>query len=646
MSPSFRRRVPRLLAAVALAASLVLPASAGAARAADKLVLRVGTTQDLDAMNPFNTALLVGYEVFTLNYDMLVGFGENLEPIPGFAASWTQSTDGLTWTFKIRPGMKWSDGRPATSEDARWTLQFVVDAVKAGKSIGLGYLDPYVKNAAITTVSAPDAETLVVTTSRPNDRVLSMFVPILPKHVWGSQTIDTIADFTNDVPVVGTGPYQAVEWKAGQYARFTRNPNWWGNRGAADEVDLQFYPDATDTMVQAFKKGELDYIRNPTADQFDQLKTLPGVTAVSAPGNGFSQLAFNCYDKDIKGGGASTKALRDPAFRDALAYAVDKQALVDKVLKGYGTVGTTQVPPWHTKFHVEPTNLRTFSIETARQKLDAAGYVLNDQGQRLDKQGKAITLRIYFPNSNADYPKVAQFVSDWWGQLGIKVKARGYDAGTLTDILLPPEADEPGAPGKYTANYDIELWGWVGDPDPNSLLEIFTTDSIGSLSDSQFSNARYDELFTLQNEAATLDARKGYMAEMQNIVYDQAPYVIVYNDNELHVYRTDRFTNWHNQPADGTPLFANGTYNYTLLQDATATPAPTPTATPVPGETPGPSVAPSATPAATPAPGGAGGSGGDMLPLLAGGGILVAIIALGLLVWRRSQGGPRAPEEE
>lgn len=647
MSSSFGRRVPRLLAAVALAASLVLPASTGAARAADKLVLRVGTTQDLDSMNPFQTALVVGYEAFTLNYDLLVGFGEEMEPVPGYAASWSQSTDGLTWTFKIRPGMKWSDGQPATSEDARWTLQFVADAAKAGTSIGLGYLDPYVKNAAIATVSAPDPETLVVTTSRPNDRLLAMFVPILPKHVWGDLTVDTIADFNNQPasgkPVVGTGPYQAVEWQTGQYARFDRNPYWWGNRGAEDEIVLQFFPDATDTMVQAFKKGELDYVRGPSADQFNQLKTIAGVTTVSAPGNGFSQLAFNCYDKDIPGGGASTKAVRDPAFRDALAYAVDKQALVDKVLKGYGTVGTTQVPPWFANFHVEPTDLRTFSIETAQQKLDAAGYVLNGQGQRLDKQGKPITLRIYFPNSNADYPKVAQFVADWWGQLGIKVKAQAYDGDTLVDLLLPPEAGK-----KYKANFDIELWGWVGDPDPNSLLEIFTTGAIGGSSDSFFSNARYDELFTLQNEAPTLQARQGYTAEMQNIVYDEAPYIIIYNDNELHAYRTDRFANWHNQPANGTPLFVNGTLNYTLLTDATATPAPTPTATPAPGETPGPSVAPTATPAATPAPGGGtGGTGGDMLPLLAGGGLLVVILAVGLLVWRRAQGGgPGKAEEE
>ena len=120
------------------------------------------------------------------------------------------------------------------------------------------------------------------------------------------------------------------------------------------------------------------------------------------------------------------------------------------------------------------------------------------------------------------------------------------------------------------------IWGWVGDPDPNSLLQILTTDAIGDSSDSQWSNPQYDTLYTQQNEAATPDARKTLMAQMQQLFYDQAPYQILYYDDELHVYRTDKFGGWQNQPTDGgTPLFVNGTINYTKLTLAgAATPSP------------------------------------------------------------------------
>ena len=172
-----------------------------------------------------------------------------------------------------------------------------------------------------------------------------------------------------------------VEWKIGQFARFVRNPNYWGQQGFADEVVLQFFPDATDTMVQALKSGEIDYAHNVNPDQFKQLQTDPAYTAVEGAANGWTQIAFNTYGtgtgKTIQGGGPSTKALLDPKFRDALGYAVDKHALVERVLGGFGDVGTTNVPPILSDWHVEPTTPRTFDIELAKQKLDAAGYHLN-----------------------------------------------------------------------------------------------------------------------------------------------------------------------------------------------------------------------------------------------------------------------------
>jgi len=584
----------RLGAVLGLTAALVLPAGVPTT-AADKAVLKIGTTQDLDSLNPYQTALLVGYEIFTLNYDMLVGFGPNNESVPGYAESWSQSSDGLTWTFKIRDGMKWSDGQPATAEDAAWTLQYYLDAQKKEVSLGYGYLDPYVTNAAITAVTATDPTTLTVTTSRKNDRILQMYLPILPKHIWKDVPVDKVGDFANTPPVVGTGPYQVVDWKNGQSARLVRNRLYWGPQGAADESVLQFFPDASNSMVDAFKNGELDYIRNPTGLQFDQLKTLPGVVAINAAGNGFTQINFNCYDKDIPNGGASTKAFRDPAFRAALGYAIDRKALITRVLNNYGVDGTTQVPAWQRAWHVEPTDPRPFDLTIAAQKLEAAGYPLKD-GVRYDKEGKALNLSLMFPDSDAAYPKVAQFITDWFGQIGIKVTSRSTDSGTLgtTEYL------DTSIPLKGQLKYDMVIWGWVGDPDPNSLLQILTTDAISDSSDSQWSNAAYDTLYTQQNEATTADERKGYMTQMQQLFYDQAPYQILYYDDELHVYRTDKFSNWQTQPKDGgTPFFVNGSINYTTLQLASAA-SPSPSAAASSDASAGASAGVSA--AATPAP--------------------------------------------
>jgi peptide/nickel transport system substrate-binding protein len=639
MRPSAVHRAIRLGSALALAAALLVPASALPARAANPLVLRVGTTQDLDALNPYQTLLVSGYEAFQLTYNLLVDFGPNLEPVPGFADSWTRAADGKSWTFHIRTGMKWSDGQPATSADACFSWGLAVAAIKDEANIGAGYLDPSLKDAGVTAVSCPDDQTMIATTADPSDRVLQVYLPIIPKHVWGKETYKTIGDAKFVAPLVGSGPYTAAEWKTSQFVRFVRNPDYWGKQGAADEVVIQFFKGA-DTMVQALKAGEIDYARDATPEQLKALENQPNVKTVAGSANGWSQLAFNQYGASkgtlTPGIGPSTKALWDPAFRDALGYAVDKKTLVDRVLGGYGEVGTTIVPPVLGAWHVEPDHPRTFDVEMAKQKLDAAGYKLDGQGQRLDKEGKPISLRLDYPNTKDTYAKAAQFVKDWYGQLGIKVTAQQYDSATLGNIVLPPEAGKD-----FKANYDIELWGWSGNPDPNALLQIFRCDAIGSSSDSQYCNPAFDKMYDSQNAAATADARKTILAQMQNLIYDQAVYDILYYDANLAAYRTDHFGGWQNQPlANGTPLFTYGTLQYTFLTDATAVPSPTPAITTAPGAsaTPVASAAPSATGGTTAPAGGAGDNTVLYVVIL----VAVLVVAGGVLmvVMRRRRATP------
>ncbi len=630
-----RAKFVRFTGAGALIATLLLP-SAAPALAADPVVLRVGTTQDLDSLNPYATLLVVGYEVFGLTYNYMVDTGPNLEPVPGFADKWERAADGHSWTFHIRDGMKWSDGQPATSADACFSWQLGLDALKAGASLGAGYLEPSMTDAGLTKISCPDPSTLIAYTDDASDRILQVSLPVIPQHIWGKETYKTIGKAKFQGPLVGTGPYLTVDWQTGQFIRLKRNATYWGQQGFEDEVDIVIYK-KPETMVQALKAGELDYAHGPNADQLNQLKTDPNIVTVAGSANGWTQLAFNEYGasngKTIPKGGPSTKALLDPAFRDALGYAVDRQTLVDKVLGGYGVVGSTIVPPVLTQWHVDPDHPRTFDIAMAKSKLDAAGYPLDANGNRLDKQGKAINLRLYMPDSDPDYPKAAQFIADWYGQLGIKVTTQVQSSATLGETILPPEADPPG-----TANYDIELWGWSGGVDPNGLLNIFECKAIGTSSDSQYCDPAYDTMYADQLKAPTNEARKVILAQMQNKIYDEAVYDILYYDANTEAYRTDRFAGWANQPvANGEPFFTYSTLQYTKLTDAKATPTPAP-ATPVPSVAPGASAAPSAAPVATPTPSAApadSSSSGSSTPLIIGIVIGILVIGAGLMLSRR-----------
>jgi peptide/nickel transport system substrate-binding protein len=639
MPSSLRARAGRIAVAAMLALAALVPGAAPAI-GADPLILRVGTDQTFSGLNPWQATYVLDYEVFTLNYDLLVGYDQNLGSAPGFAESWTTSPDGLTTTFKIRAGMKWSDGEPATSADAEYTYKLALDAIAKEVTLGSGYIDGYLSSAGLKSISAPDPTTFVVTTETPTALLLPAYVPILPKHIWSKYTLTQIADaeaegaFLNDAPVVGTGPYTAVEYKSGEFMRFARNPNYWGKQGAADEVILQHFASG-DTMVTSLKTGEIDYARGISADAFDALATSTDVKTVEGFANGYSYLTFNGYSKSIAGGGSSTSATRDPAFRDALAYAMDLPTLVDRVLAGHGTPGTSLLPPFQAKWYVAPAadKLRTFNIDTAKTKLEAAGYQLDAAGKRLDKDGKVITLRMTWPASEPELATVAQFVTEWWGQLGIGVEAAVTEDETLLTDLLPPE-------GKGKANFDTYMWGWVGDVDPDSLLAPFTTDEIKGLSSDTFwSNARFDELYKAQGKEVDETKRKAMLQEMQEIFYAEVPNIPIYFDSELHAYRTDRFGGWQNQPpANGTPLFGFGPIGYTLLTDASIAPSPSPVesaAAPSAGAaTPAPSAGPSSPAAST----------GDNTTLLVVGVIVAIAVVVGLLMAMRRRG--RVADEE
>lgn len=638
MRLSLRTRGLRPIAALVLSVSVLLPSAIPAA-AADPLVLRIGTDQKLETLNPWHSVTVADYEIFQIQYDLLVSFGQDLGPAPGFADRWESSADSKTHTFHIRDGMKWSDGQPATCEDARWTYQFVLDVVASETGyVGSGYLEPYLTNTGARTVSCTDAATLVVETEFPTTLLTQAYIPILPKHIWSRYTQAQIGDaesegfFANEPPVVGTGPYVAVEWEPGRFIRMARNENYWGKRGAPDEIIFQTFA-GSDTMVQALKAGEVDYIRGISADLWDDLANQPDISTVEGFSNGYSYLSFNTKGT-AEGYGGSTSALSDVAFRDALGYALDLDKLVDATLNGHGVAGDSQVPPYHARWYVKPADRRTFDLAEANRRLDAAGYTRNAAGNRVDKDGKVINLRLTWPDSEEEMATNAQFIQGWFKELGIGVDAYVTEEGKLLSDLVGPGLDG-------TANWDFYMWGWVGDPDPMSLLSFFTSFQIDNLNDSFYTNDRYDELFGLQQKATDEAQRFAYIKEMQEIFYRDSPYIVMYYDSVLDAYRTDKFTNWINQPPEGgTPIFGYGYPGYLNLVDAAA-------ATPAP-PTEAPTAAPSGSGAApTPAP-----SGGDVTP--AGGdtttpvlivvALVVALVAVVLVLVRRR--GAATQEDE
>ena len=216
--------------------------------------------------------------------------------------------------------------------------------------------------------------------------------------------------------------------------------------------------------------------------------------------------------------------------------------------------------------------------------------------------------------------------------------AKAYESGALIDVMLPPEAGSE----SNKADYDMFIWTWSWGPDPNDPLGMFICDAIGGSSDSMWCDPAYDALYQQQLLAKTPAERKVIVDQMQQMWYDAAPYHILYYDDNLHAYRTDKYAGWQNQPADGTPVFSYGTLGYTLLKDASAVPSPTPP----PSGAAAPSSAPSA--GGTPAP--STGSGSDTssggLPIVPIVIIIVVVAAVGGYLAMRRNSAKTADDDD
>ena len=581
MTHARRRTFLSLLTAAVLLGSLIAgigaavaagesasPAAGASSAASDspgagKVNYRVGWTRQPDNLNPFIGFESPAFEVWYLTYDSLVGYDPaTLSPMKGeastgLATDWTVSDDGLTWTFTIRKNAKWSDGVPLTAKDVAFTYNYIIK----NKLANLTAYTRLIENA-----TALDDYTVQFTCSKPKPDMTRHWVPILPEHVWSKVSAkDAERGYQNTPPYVGSGPFQCVEWKKNNYVRLVANPTWWGPRPEIDELYFTYYTNG-DTVLQDIKAGTIDGAANLVPTQIKQLQSQPGITARAIATDGFDQLAFNCYTGPSKG----HPALRDVKFRQALNYALDLQKVADLVFMGYTVPGTTIIPPDYYQdpdWHWDPPAGVKYSYDpaVARQKLDEAGYTDSDGDGVREYKGKPIELRLVARSESTEEQQMAKLIAGWFKDVGIKVKLEVMDSATLSATILNEEN------GVLTPDYDMFIWGWYLDFDPGSMLSYFTKAQIGNWSDSYWTDPEHEKLYALQGEELDPVKRKEYIDRMQQILYEQSPYIVTDYRPDFEAYNTAKWEGYIAipDPKGNTliPPFGNGGYvNFLTIQ--------------------------------------------------------------------------------
>ncbi len=513
-------------------------------------ILKIGVFNEIEGLNPFTIYSSSAYEVMRLNYNLLVTVDESVEPAPDLAESWSSNPEGTVWTFNLRQDVKWQDGEAFTAADVKFTFEYIRDNE-------LGYFYDSVVN--MEDISTPDEHTVVITFSAPAAYMPQFVVPIVPKHIW--QDIDpneANSTFANDNPI-GTGPFKVVEFKKGEFTRMEVNKDYFKGAPAIDGVIFIIFANAS-TAAEALKLGEVDIVTKMPAAQFKALQDQEGIVTIDGSSPGFTEMAINSWSDPASKG---NPLLKDKNIRQAMACAVDKQYLLDAANLGYGELGSTIVPPTYKFWHYEPTGSEVFNfdLERAAKILDDAGYVdSNGDGIRESAAGEKLDFRLTLRSEDPSQIKCGRLIAEWFKEIGIGTTIDVVDSGTLTDRIYD------------NGDYDMFIWTYYMDPDPSSILRVMTSGQILSWNDSFYSNAEFDALFLEQEQQIDRDQRKQTIDEMQKMVYEDCPYIVLFYGPELEAYRTDKFAGWTATPDDSVTIMTHNILTYENMQPADMAP--------------------------------------------------------------------------
>ena len=486
--------------ALLVAAALILLAAGGAA------LLRGGfgsskgepqTVRFLVESSPNNLDLRQGTDaqserVGALIYDPLVRKDEHFDLQPWLATSW-EHAEPNTWTFHLRPGVRFHDGHPLTSADVAWTLQSMTNGTLVTAKSG-----PF---ANVDRIDTPDPLTITLHTRTPDNSLLFN----LSDGLFG--VVEQGAGRDEGLHPVGTGPFRFVSQTQDKDVVLDRNPGYWAGAPFIPRVHFEVVPDAI-TAALELKKGSADCESNAiTLDEVHALGDLPNVRVESAPASVVIYANFNVTDP----------LLRDARVRQAVAFALDKPALIHALWRDQARPADSLLPPGHWA-RAADAELPQYSHDPAR-----AIALLEQAGLRPDAHG--IRLRFTLKTSTDEMTRVlAQAIQQQLAQVGIALTIRPAEFGTFyADISR-------GA-------FQMYILRWIGsNEDPDIFRYTAATSAFPPKGGNRghYSNARVDAL--LADAAASTDQaqrRRDYVQVQRILATDLPTIPLWYPNNEV-----------------------------------------------------------------------------------------------------------------
>jgi peptide/nickel transport system substrate-binding protein len=444
------------------------------------------------AVTSAGTAQIVSGKIF----DGLLTYDDHFTPKPQLATSWEVSADGLAYTFHLRPGVLWHDGKPFTSQDVGFS---VLEVWKKYHSRGRTTF------ANVIGADTPDDATVILHLSRPAPYLLSALMSsveaqVVPKHIYAGHDIPTHP--ANNAPI-GTGPFRFVKWEQGNYVLLERNPHYWdAPRPWLDKLLFRFFADRSAAAV-ALETGEA-HVSDSTALNLTDVARLshhPSLTVVAYSATYISGVVAFEFNLD-------RPQFRDPRVRQAFAHVFDRDFIVQRIWQGYADPVHGPIPPAFPAFYTQKVPVYAPDLAATEALLEAAGLKRDAQGVRLTLTND--------PAPTGPLDLIAQQLRSNLNRIGVKLQIRSSDFGEFVNRI-------------YTRrDFDTVLYSANAGPDPAIGIQRFYWSKnfkpgVAFSNAADYHSPRADQM--LESGQVEIDPRKrrALYDELQQVVQTDLP---------------------------------------------------------------------------------------------------------------------------
>lgn len=491
------------------------------------LHIRVGPSPE--TIDPALNSAVDGANMIIHAFEGLVKFDRDNNIVAGCAEKWEQSEDGLTWTFHLRDGLKWSDGTDMTAEDFVYSWKRVANPVTAAPygydllNMITGYDEAAAGDVDKLGVEAPDARTFVVHLSNPCiyfDKIAA-FAVLSPVQ---KATIEANGDgwTINPKTYVTNGPYYMTNFVDGADITFQKNPYYWDAASITFDTIVWHLIEDPNTYYTAYNQGEIQLIKEPPTEELVTLREKGELNI--QPIMGTYYVTFNVQKAPFN----------DARVREALSLAIDRNHVANVIMQGIYSPAKNFVGPGISD--AEPGSSYE-SVTTAQygdhfnsdyaSDLAKAKKLLADAGY---PEGKGFPTFEYLTNDAGYHKPVAEYLQSAWAQLGLTMNVNIQEWKTVT-------AD------RRSGNFDVARNGWVYDwDDPSNMINLLETNNGNN--DGKFSSAEFDKLVTLARNSTDVKEHYKYLHEAEQVLLKEAAMAPIAYYNEFWLQKPNLKNTW------------------------------------------------------------------------------------------------------